>query len=43
MTTPKWVDTKAQPVAVDDVLLYLQNSLYLQTTDNLVVDIEVKN
>ena len=39
MTTPKWVDTKAQPVAVDDVLLYLQNSLYLQTTDNLVVDI----
>jgi uncharacterized protein YbjT (DUF2867 family) len=39
MTTPKWVNTKAQPVAVDDVLLYLQNSLYLQTTDNLVVDI----
>ena len=43
MTTPKWVNTKAQTVAVDDVLLYLQNSLYLQTTDNLVVDIGSEN
>ena len=39
MTTPKWVGTKAQPIAVDDVLLYLQSSLYLQTKENLIVDI----
>lgn len=39
MTTPKWVDTIAQPIAVDDVLLYLQNSMHLQTKENLMVDI----
>lgn len=39
MTTPKWVETKAQPIAVNDVLAYLHNSLYLQVKDNLIVDI----
>lgn len=39
MTTPKWVDTKAQPIAVDDVLLYLEHSLTLETQDSVVVDI----
>ena len=39
MTTPKWVDTIAQPIAVNDVLLYLQNSLHLQTKENLMIDI----
>jgi len=39
MTTPKWVDTKAQPIAVDDVLLYLQNSLYKKLNKNIIVDI----
>lgn len=39
MTTPKWVFTKAQPVAVRDVLSYLYDSLYLKEQDNLVVDI----
>ncbi|MGA1933383.1 SDR family oxidoreductase [Arcobacter sp. YIC-464] len=39
MTTPKWVFTKAQPIAVDDVLSYLQESIYLDTKDNLIVDI----
>ena len=39
MTTPKWVNTKAQPIAVTDVLSYLHNSLYLDVKENLIVDI----
>lgn len=39
MTTPKWVETKAQPIAVDDVIDYLLESLYLKETKNLVIDI----
>ncbi len=39
MTTPKWVDTKAQPIAVTDVLSYLHNALSLDVKENLIVDI----
>lgn len=39
MTTPKWVTTKAQPIAVNDVLSYLYNALYLNIKENLIVDI----
>lgn len=39
MTTPKWVNTKAQPIAVSDVLSYLYNSLYIDVKENLIVDI----
>lgn len=39
MITPKWVDTYAQPIAVDDVINYLVASLYLEYKKNLVVDI----
>ncbi len=39
MTTPKWVDTKAQPIAVNDVLSYLHDALYLDMKENLIVDI----
>ncbi|MEA3353321.1 MAG: SDR family oxidoreductase [Campylobacterota bacterium] len=39
MTTPKWVDTYAQPIAVDDVIKYLIASIYLQHDNNLIVDI----
>lgn len=39
MTTPKWVDTKAQPIAVNDVLSYLHSALYLEKKENLIVDI----
>lgn len=39
MTTPKWVYTKAQPIAVDDVLKYLEQSLYLKEKENLTIDI----
>lgn len=39
MITPRWVDTYAQPIAVDDVLKYLRASLYLEHDKNLIVDI----
>lgn len=39
MTTPKWVYTKAQPIAVDDVLKYLEQSIFLEEKQNLIVDI----
>lgn len=39
MTTPKWVFTKAQPIAVNDVIKYLYKSLYLEEKNNLIVDI----
>jgi len=39
MTTPKWVNTKAQPIAVEDVINYLEQSLYLEETKNLTIDI----
>ncbi|WP_419764467.1 MAG: SDR family oxidoreductase [Arcobacter sp.] len=39
MTTPKWVNTKAQPIAVDDVLSYLYSSIYLEEKENITVDI----
>ncbi|MFA9374374.1 MAG: SDR family oxidoreductase, partial [Poseidonibacter sp.] len=39
MTTPKWVYTKAQPVAVADVINYLEQSLYLEEKKNLIIDI----
>ena len=39
MTTPKWVYTKTQPIAVDDVLNYLEQSIYLKEKENLTIDI----
>jgi len=39
MTTPKWVYTKAQPIAVQNVLDYLYDSILLETKENLIVDI----
>lgn len=39
MTTPIWVSTKAQPIAVEDVLRYLCSSLKLPEEKNLVIDI----
>ncbi len=39
MTTPKWVYTKAQPISVDNVLDYLQESLHINDDENLIVDI----
>ena len=31
MTTPKWVNTMAQPICIDDVLSYLQEAITLDT------------
>ena len=42
MITPKWVDTYAQPIAVDDVINYLVASLNLEYNQNLIVDIGSK-
>lgn len=39
MTTPKWVYTKAQPIAVENVLDYLYDSISIDTKENLIVDI----
>ncbi len=39
MITPIWVNTYAQPIAVDDVIRYLHKALYLEYDKNLVVDI----
>jgi len=39
MTTPKWVYTKAQPVAVQNVLEYLYDSMHLEIKENIIVDI----
>ncbi|MDY0213509.1 MAG: NAD(P)H-binding protein [Desulfuromonadaceae bacterium] len=39
MITPKWVSTKTQPIAVDDVLSYLEASIDLDLQENVRVDI----
>ncbi|MGB5867716.1 MAG: DUF2867 domain-containing protein, partial [Arcobacteraceae bacterium] len=39
MTTPKWVETKAQPIAVTDVLKYLESALFLKETKSIIIDI----
>lgn len=39
MTTPKWVRTKTQPIAVDDAVSYLTAAKDLAVKGNLVVDV----
>ncbi len=39
MTTPTWVSTKAQPIAIEDVLRYLYGSLKLKKEENIIIDI----
>lgn len=39
MLTPKWLATKTQPVAVDDVLAYLEEAVTVKVEGNLIVDI----
>ncbi|DAB41073.1 MAG TPA: epimerase [Sulfurovum sp. UBA12169] len=39
MVTPKWVNTLAQPIGVDDVISYLNEAKDLPYDKNLVVDI----
>jgi uncharacterized protein YbjT (DUF2867 family) len=39
MITPRWVATRTQPIAVEDVLSYLEAALDISHQDNLQVDI----
>lgn len=39
MITPRWVRTRTQAVAIDDVLNYLELSIHLQYEEDIVVDI----
>lgn len=39
MITPKWVTTRTQPIAVDDVISYLEASIDLKLQENIQVDI----
>lgn len=42
MTTPKWVNTIAQPISIKDVLSYLEEAIKLEYKKNLIVDIGSK-
>ena len=39
MITPKWVNNRTQPIAVEDVLSYLEEGIALEKTGKIVVDI----
>lgn len=39
MTTPRWVRTRTQPIAINDVLAYLDAAIDLEYSGNLMVDI----
>lgn len=39
MITPRWVNTLTQPVAIDDVIVYLVAAAYFEHIGNLIVDI----
>jgi uncharacterized protein YbjT (DUF2867 family) len=39
MVTPKWVTTRTQPIAVDDVLSYLTAAIRLDIRENIIADI----
>lgn len=43
MITPKWLYTRTQPIAVDDVLAYLLHALNLPNADNQIVEIGGKD
>ena len=39
MTVPRWIDTRCQPIAVDDVIAYLVGCLQAPATAGLSLDI----
>ena len=41
MVTPRWVNNRTEPIAVEDVLSYLEEAASLQMEGNLIVDIGV--
>lgn len=43
MITPKWVYTEAQPIGIDDLLLYLVKSIDIEVEGNLILEIGGKD
>ena len=39
MITPKWVSSLSQPIWINDVIEYLKESIFIDISDNLVVQI----
>ncbi len=39
MIAPRWVRTRTQPIGIEDVLSYLQQSIWLQEKGDVIVDI----
>ncbi|MDP3301768.1 MAG: SDR family oxidoreductase [Sulfuricurvum sp.] len=39
MITPKWVSTLITPIAVEDVIRYLESALELDTNENMMIDL----
>jgi hypothetical protein len=39
MITPRWVKTRSQPIAVEDVIAYLMQALDIQISGSRVVEI----
>ena len=39
MTTPKWAETLAQPISVNDVLEYLHEALHVKIEESQIIDI----
>jgi len=39
MITPRWVHTAAQPIAIEDVIDYLAEAIFLKTQGNMLVEI----
>lgn len=39
MITPKWVTTPITPIGVDDIIRYLVESMRIETTENLMIDL----
>lgn len=39
MITPRWVETRTQPIAVDDVLRYLLAAMDMEAGENRIIDI----
>lgn len=39
MITPTWVRAKAQPISIEDVLLYLESAIFLEVEDHKIFEI----
>ena len=39
MITPRWVNTRTQPIAIEDVVAYLMQALSIQSDGSKIVEI----